>query len=277
MMNRDAVPITNDMREIVERIQQYVSHPYVQQYVDIPPIAENRLALLCFFLGESGLEKERVHLLCATTGLVQLGLDVHEKVKLHYGASIVEERNRQLSVLAGDYYSGHYYYLLSQSGDLQAIRILAQAIQEINEAKMKLYMLEQQKKLSYEVYVSLRKTIDGALYIGFVNAFALSEEERRFWTSLIEQTSAVEGMIGEWEQLQWEQIPFGFARYLLEKPDFTLAKVIDFVEAKALELIGVCEQLVRSFYPSEKNNPLAWVTTRYSHRVNRLKRVIEEL
>lgn len=277
-MNKDVLPVSKDIREIVERIYLLASHPFVQQYVDIPPIAENRLALLYCFLCENGISKERAANLCVTTGLVQLGLDTHEIVQLHYDHTLMAERNRQLSVLAGDYYSSYYYHLLAEADELEAVRILAAAIEKINEAKMKLYISEKENKLTFEVYLSLRKTIDTALYVGFVDAYAQVEEERRFWTSLIEETSAVEGMIGEWEQIQWGQrVPFGIVRYLLQTPGSTLANVIDSIEAKAWELIGVCEQLVRHLYPPDKQNPLEWITSVYSHRVNRLKRVVEEL
>jgi len=268
----------DDVREIHLRIHQFISHPYVQQYVDIPAKAENRLALLYFFLRESNFTKERAMCLCVTTGLVQLGLDTHEQVKVAYGTSLVDERNRQLTVLAGDYFSSYYYYLLATAGEFEAIAILARAIQEVNEGKMKLYSSELENKLSYESYLSLVKTIDTGLYVAFVKAYALNDSDRVFWTSLLEETSACEQMIGEWEQLKWQQqAPFGLSRLLMQKPGSTIANVIDSIEAKVVELIGVCDQLIRNLYPDKKQQELDWVTSRYSHRVNRLKRVVEEM
>ncbi|WP_126427311.1 heptaprenyl diphosphate synthase component 1 [Brevibacillus marinus] len=277
-MYKDTAFLTNDLREIADRVYHLIGNTFVAQYVDLPPIAENRLALLYFFLSENGIDRARAHTFCVTTALIQLGLDTHEQVKLTYEDTLRGERARQLTVLAGDYCSGYYYHLLAEAGELEAIQILARAVEEINEAKMELYIREQQNNLCWESYQALRKTIDTALYVGFVQHYAASEGAKSFWKKLIEQTSAVEQVITEWEQLQWEQrIPYGLSRYLLQKPGSTIAHVLDAIEQKAVELIGVFEKLVGNLYPPEQQNALTWLATRYIHRVDRLKRVVEEL
>ncbi|HZG14935.1 MAG TPA: heptaprenyl diphosphate synthase component 1 [Candidatus Bathyarchaeia archaeon] len=277
-MTKEKTRGIDDVKEIFARMEKMASVPFVQKYVDSPPFAENRLALLFFFLCEEGLDRERAKTLCVTTGLVQLGLDTHESVRIRYEDTLVEERNRQLSVLAGDYYSAHYYHLLAEAGEVEAIRVLAEAIQSINEAKMKLYLSEKEDRLSSEGYIDLQKHIDTALYTAMVAHFAGSSESRRFWTSLFHETAAVECMIGAWEQLQWEDnAPFGFTRLLLQIPGTTISHVLSIVETKAMELMAVCEQLVRGFHSTEKQKLLEWIALFYGHRWNRLKRVIEEM
>ncbi|MGD8189200.1 heptaprenyl diphosphate synthase component 1 [Brevibacillus ginsengisoli] len=277
-MSNYAGVISDDLVAIKQKIMKLISQSYVEQYVDIPAMAENRLVLLYVFLCENGLDREQAKVLCTTTGLVQLGLDTHELVKTGYDSSIVAERNRQLTVLAGDFYSSLYYHLLAEHGEIEAVKILAQSIQEVNEAKMNLYLKEQEVAASWDKYFALRKTIDTALYLGFVKHYAQTKKDLQFWTALIEETSVVEQMIDEWEQLKWQkQDPIGFSRFMMQKPDSTQGTVLEFVEAKVQELMGICEQLIRGFYPSDKLSALTWVTSRYSHRVNRLKRVVEEM
>lgn len=276
-MTTNRFRMIEEVREIIEQLGQRTTVPYVKQYVDIPPLAETRLTLLYFFLCETGVGEERARNLCVTTGLLQLALDTHERVRTHYEETLVAERNRQLTVLAGDYFSSYYYHLLAAAGEIAAIQVLADATQRINEAKMMLYVAEKEDKLSSDAYMKHRRVIDTALYTALVQHFAKDAESSQFWVSLIEETAAMENMLGEWEQLQWQQVPDGFTRLLLQKPGLTLAQALAGLETKALELLALCEQLVRRFHSAERLNILDWITSRYAHRVNRLKRVVEEM
>lgn len=277
-MSKEQNTFIDEIRAIIDQIYQRISISYVEQYVDIPAMAENRLALLYLFLRNQGMDKDRARTFSVTTGLMQLGLDMHETVKNTYGDSLVEERNRQLTVLAGDYYSSRYYQLLARSGEIEAIRVLADAIQRVNEAKMKLYLREKEGRLSSEEYLQLRTIIDTGLYVAVIDKHAGTEEARRFWRSLLEETAAVEYMISEWEQLKWqEQAPIGFSRFLLQKPGATISQVLSVIDSKATELLAMCEQLLRTLHQTEAQDVLTWITSRYSHRVNRLRRVVEEM
>ncbi|KFN01341.1 heptaprenyl diphosphate synthase (HEPPP synthase) subunit 1 family protein [Bacillus clarus] len=115
-------------------------HPYFIKYIEEPVVDEEKVALLYAALKSANLHKDQIDHYVVTIMLVQIALDTHEKVsnKEDKETSGFHKR-RQLTVLAGDYYSGLYYYLLSMNCDIVLIRALAEGIKEINEHKIMLY------------------------------------------------------------------------------------------------------------------------------------------
>lgn len=113
--------------------------------------------------------------------LVQIALDTHDLVTLSEEDDDRETvRTRQLTVLAGDYYSGLYYYLLSQLDDIPMIHTLAGAIKEINEWKMELYYKDVD---SFQEFLESVKKIE-SLLIQRVASYV--------------QKTAINDMAGDW-------------------------------------------------------------------------------
>lgn len=125
---------------IKEKLMEKLRHPYFINYIEEPFIDEEKIALLYGALKSANIHKEQIDHYVVTIMLVQIALDTHEKVsnKANEETSGFHKR-RQLTVLAGDYYSGLYYYLLSMNCDIILIRALAEGIKEINEHKIMLY------------------------------------------------------------------------------------------------------------------------------------------
>ncbi|QSS98468.1 heptaprenyl diphosphate synthase component 1 [Pontibacillus sp. ALD_SL1] len=121
-------------------IEHQIQHPYLAKYISDPVICEDKLMFLTSLLQDTDLSEDKQKHYIISTMLVQIALDTHELVN---SSTMNEEdhvtKSRQLTVLAGDYYSGLYYYLLSKIEDLPMIHTLASAIKEINELKMKIY------------------------------------------------------------------------------------------------------------------------------------------
>src|SRR5699024_10495241 len=98
-------------------------------------IDEAELGMCIFTLQSMKMNEKNILHYATTIMLIQIALDTHEKVTDTQTTRIY----KQLTVLAGDYFSGWYYYLLSESRDIQLIGILAEGIREINEKKIQLY------------------------------------------------------------------------------------------------------------------------------------------
>ncbi|MRC16112.1 heptaprenyl diphosphate synthase [Bacillus thuringiensis] len=125
---------------IKEKLMEKLRHPYFINYIEEPFIDEEKIVLLYGALKSANLHIEQIEHYVVTIMLVQIALDTHERVSNKAGEEEIEfHKCRQLTVLAGDYYSGLYYYLLSMNRDIVLIRALAEGIKEINEHKIMLY------------------------------------------------------------------------------------------------------------------------------------------
>ncbi|WNF38024.1 heptaprenyl diphosphate synthase component 1 [Bacillaceae bacterium IKA-2] len=131
--------ISEEIKQIKEMFYQRIKHPYITKFLNEPILDEDRLFLLYLMLEEKKLSKKSRNDYIITTLLVQAALDTHETVSTSTLKSDKGKKQRQLTVLAGDYYSSLYYYLLAKVNDIPMIRLLASSIQEVNEAKMSFY------------------------------------------------------------------------------------------------------------------------------------------
>lgn len=132
--------IYDEIKHIKADIDGRVKHPYLMKFIDVPVIDEQKLLLLYCILSESKISSDKRKQSVIATMLIQIALDTHELV----GINRIEEDNpfmkqRQLTVLGGDYYSGLYYYLLALIDDIPMLEVLSVAIKEINEYKVSVY------------------------------------------------------------------------------------------------------------------------------------------
>lgn len=130
--------IYKDIAVIKELIEEKILHPFLMQYIESPEIDEDKIFILVSILEEAGLSTHQIHNYSLTTMLIQIALDTHEFVN-NSKVDELGQKKRQLTVLAGDYYSGLYYKLLSDLDDISMIRILAEGIKIMNEHKIIVY------------------------------------------------------------------------------------------------------------------------------------------
>jgi heptaprenyl diphosphate synthase len=123
---------------IREQVEKSIYDAYLLQYIDTPIIDEDKLLILISIMDRLELSFNEIQNYALSTMLIQIALDTHE----HITDSSVEEKNRQLTVLAGDYFSGLYYKLLAESEDILMIKALSKGIKEVNENKISVYQKE---------------------------------------------------------------------------------------------------------------------------------------
>jgi len=161
----------NLIDQIKEKIFQKISHTYLFEHIQKPVIDEERLLLILSMLQEAELSDKDIEKYTITTMLIQIALDTHELITNEKKSKDIE-KNRQLTVLAGDFYSGHYFQLLAEAEDIQMIKILAEAIKEINEHKIFLY---QKTAAGIEELVDSIVIVEYALVDKLIAAFQLEK------------------------------------------------------------------------------------------------------
>lgn len=99
------------------------------------------IAVMVKIMRDANVDQKSMPYYIISVMLMQIALDTHEKVSnTEEGESQAKLRQRQLSILAGDYYSSMYYHMLAQTEDIEFINLMSKGIQEVNEAKVGLYM-----------------------------------------------------------------------------------------------------------------------------------------
>ncbi|WP_138416962.1 heptaprenyl diphosphate synthase component 1 [Aquibacillus sediminis] len=129
--------------ELRNEIENQIHHSYLEKFIQQPVIDTDKLFILSTIIQNTTLSDVKKKTYIITTMLVQIALDTHDLVtenKRH--ESDQRQKYRQLTVLAGDYFSGLYYSMLAKIDDVSMIHTLATAIKEVNEQKMKIYYKE---------------------------------------------------------------------------------------------------------------------------------------
>ncbi len=114
-------------------ITQTINQSFLNKHLDEPELEIHKMITL----HELVQDKQNYEELVQTTMLVQIALNTHDKISINFEEENI--RKQQLTVLAGDYYSGIYYHLLAKHNNLAFIRLLADGINEMTQAKIGFY------------------------------------------------------------------------------------------------------------------------------------------
>ncbi|MDP4083883.1 MAG: heptaprenyl diphosphate synthase component 1 [Bacillota bacterium] len=185
------VDIRQKLSEMKELVERRVFHPYLLKFIQTPYIDEDKLLILLSILDLPELSCSQIQNYALTAMLIQIALDTHENVS---NAPFFEEKKesqttRQLTVLAGDYYSGLYYMLLAESADIPMIKALANGIKEVNEHKISVFQKEFD---SIENLMTSIKMIESSLLKKILDYFQVSA-----WDELITNILFVNRLLKE--------------------------------------------------------------------------------
>ncbi|WP_217592756.1 heptaprenyl diphosphate synthase component 1 [Cohnella sp. GbtcB17] len=190
-------------KPIAQLARKYTEYDMITRHTDLPEFPEGRVRLLQAVLADLQELGGQAELYPLATSLVQLGLDTHDLVENEESgakAQTKQMRARQMKVLAGDYFSGRFYHLLSQAGQIETVKRLSEAVCEVNRIKMSLYGKMKQMRVNAEEYVSYGSAIRGVLFMSF--SHLMSGMYAKLWPELVERFSRCELLLQELLRLQ---------------------------------------------------------------------------
>jgi heptaprenyl diphosphate synthase len=197
---------------IPEMARKYIEYDMIQKHTELPLFPEYRTRLLYAFLSKHSTLSHYSELFSLVTSLVQMGLDTHDLVSVtNQAGEIKAARSRQLKVLAGDYFSSRFYYLLSHAGHIDLIGIISRAICEANRLKINLYQMMKQLKLSAEDYIKQTVEVRTQLYLAF--AGFMEESMHGKWPEILQLFTQCEVLLIELtksEKVQQYRESWGF-------------------------------------------------------------------
>ncbi|OIU71234.1 heptaprenyl diphosphate synthase component 1 [Rossellomorea aquimaris] len=152
---------------IHQYIEDQLHHSYLKEYIDQPHIDRKRInyLLLPFMNGQRMVTQQEMKWI-STAMFLHIALETHEKVTISERDSLKE---RQLTVLAGVYFSSLYYRTLAETEDLGLIEVLSNAIKKINESKISMYNEECSSIEELIEYIRIIETSIAAHFYEFFN------------------------------------------------------------------------------------------------------------
>lgn len=125
--------LNNEIRDIKMKIYDKTRHPYLDRFVQKPEVDEEKIMVLLSMFKHSNRHGNLSDYVAAIM-IMQMAMDMHDTVGVRPSETSTH-RPRQLTVLAGDYYSSQYYAMLADIGDFALIRRIAEAVRQLNEHK----------------------------------------------------------------------------------------------------------------------------------------------
>ena len=182
--------------KIMEQAQKYLQYDMIKRHTDLPPFPESRAKLLYTFLSQKSLYPEHTDTLVLVASLAQMGLDTHDMVPGVNGQTYLKEiRTNQLRVLAGDYFSSCFYYLLSIIRQNKIIHSLANAVSDANRIKLSLYLRMKEGRIMAEEYLNDLVILKMKLFLPFSQCMQPSFRET--WEKMLHALSSCEVLLEE--------------------------------------------------------------------------------
>lgn len=128
----------------------------LEKFTEGPSVERERLFFLLLPFFDRNHWTDDIEESAKTVSIVYAALHAHDQVK----QDILANKKQQLTVLAGDFYSGIYYQMLANSNNIVMIQRLATAIIKVSEKKAsfydgKIYSIDEIEEAIYQIETEL--------------------------------------------------------------------------------------------------------------------------
>ncbi len=164
----NAAQINNEVQALKLNIYNEIHHRILLENTGIPFLKDEQLffILLPFLQGQKYDDAMKASV--SSVGIVHASLAEHEKIK----ELSAEDKEQQLTVLSGDYYSGRYYEILAHSKNISLIYHLSMGIVKRCEQQIRLYELH---PLTVEEWIQYITVIESELIVQFYHSIQANQ------------------------------------------------------------------------------------------------------
>ncbi|WP_039041780.1 heptaprenyl diphosphate synthase component 1 [Sporosarcina sp. ZBG7A] len=129
----------HELNSIVEKyisdLQYALREPILKREIGHFPVDSIKAFFLLLPIVNEKIKDDKLRKITLSLGAIHAALDIHDRIESTHATSA----EQQLTVLAGDHFSGIHYRILAEIGEFGFIRELSQTIAHINEQKTSLH------------------------------------------------------------------------------------------------------------------------------------------
>ena len=226
----DSATISRAVSQLKTNVLNSIHHQTLLKYIQQPTVRERQLFFMLLPLLNENVSNDHINTAVTTVSIVHASLDEHAKIKEQQAV----EKEQQLTVLSGDFYSGKYYELLAQTGNVELIRQMSRAIVARCEHEMKVY---EKGYFDIKQCVETFKVIESALIERFFYVYKFEK-----YTPIVENALTIERIRHEQKLLELNK-PSSYVKKVLSDFDMQfvedqLALQMDIHKAALLEQVS---------------------------------------
>ncbi len=137
-MGGQALSLFKELDLVCHQLCLELKHEYVQTVLPKPDIDRDKLTIY-YMLFRMNEPQQAAGSYTKSVMVAEIGLNTHETMTCEKRTNKELLKQRQLTVLSGDFYSALYYYTLARQSNIELVKWVAQAIQNFNEYKCALF------------------------------------------------------------------------------------------------------------------------------------------